>query len=40
MREFEFVALAGHQYRMEYNLYRCMRLIDETSAAVVSDTSE
>lgn len=38
IRDFEFVAVAGHQYQMEYELYRCMRLKDETTQVVVSDT--
>lgn len=38
IRDFEFVALAGHEYKMEYELYRCMRLKDETTQVVVSDT--
>ena len=39
-RDFKFVAEAGHEYRMEYDLYRCMRLVDETSRAVISDSCE
>ena len=37
-REFEFIAESGHEYELEYELYRCMRLKDKTSHSVVSDS--
>lgn len=37
-RDFEFIAERGHEYKLEYELYRCMRLKDTTSNSVVSDS--
>ena len=37
-RDFEFYAEGGHDYKVEYEFYRCMRLKDKTSRSVISDS--